>query len=44
VGKCQVMFAIILTLCFVLKIFRCSDHYAPKFLIYKGGGNFHANF
>ena len=24
------MFPVILALCFVLKIFRCSEHYAPK--------------
>ena len=28
--KRQDMFPVILALCFVLKIFRCSEHYAPK--------------
>jgi len=27
--KRQVMFAVILALCFVLKLFCCSDHYVP---------------
>ena len=26
------MFPVFLALCFVLKIFRCSEHYAPKFI------------
>ena len=30
--KRQDMFPVILALCFVLKIFRCSEHYAPKFI------------
>ena len=28
--KRQDMFPVILALCFVLQIFRCSEHYAPK--------------
>ena len=31
--KRQDMFPVILALCFVLKIFRCSEHYAPKYTI-----------
>ena len=26
--KCEDMFPVILALCFILKIFRCSEHYA----------------
>ena len=29
-AKLQAMFQIVLALCFILKIFRRSEHYAPK--------------
>ena len=32
--KRQDMFPVILALCFVLKIFRCSEHYAPNLNVF----------
>ena len=31
--KHQDMFPVILALCFILKIFRCSKHYAPNVVL-----------